>query len=238
MLFNSIEFTFFPYQAQQYTRRSPVGFFLLLVFLLFAQLSFSQKVEVIKKSTVTLAKVKFAEDFALLESGIDTSSITFVGTFQVSGPIGKPHIIDHFFLIQEKAKKLGANACMLVSHKTDSARNLSTTTMSTYFADDNVKRHNERLKPVNVVYLFGDDRIYLKNKYSTFGINGEIRRIHNTSEYFQYHLQEGEVLEVSKGGVVEIIGERHAPAIYLRLSGLAVGVSPVPQGVTITGGGM
>lgn len=213
---------------------------LTIALLFFISYSVAQNLEVIKKGTTTLPKRKLKEEFTLLENGIDTASLTFVGTFKVSGPINKLTLIDHFFLIKETARKLGANAYFLDHHESDTVNNIATTTMSTFFASPAVKSKNEGLKTTNTIYIFGDDRIYLKNRSTPFSFNGQLKEVQNTAEFFSYTYKEGEHIKISKGrslgSSLQFIGERGTPAIYLKIGGANVAIQPVVNGAIAQAG--
>lgn len=73
-----------------------------------------------------------------------------------------------------------------------------------------------------------------------FEINGVVKEIKNSSEYFKYQLKDGEKIKLSKGGsigtILNIDGEENRPALYFRLSGLSTGVQPVTAGVSFNAG--
>lgn len=123
---------------------------------------YSQDIEIIRTGTGKLPRVKWKDNFSLLEKSIDTTSLVFIATYKVSGKVSKLNIIDHFYLIEEKAKRLGANAYILDGHYWDSTNKMATTIISTYFANDTVLMANEKRKPKNIIYIFGDDRVFLK----------------------------------------------------------------------------
>jgi hypothetical protein len=86
---------------------------------------------------------------------------------------------------------LAPNLChLIVSYSSVCYEYLHNST-STYFIDEAIRIENENLKPRNFVYVFGDDRIYLKNKTSNFSLNNDIKEINNSSEYFRYHIKRG-----------------------------------------------
>ena len=201
---------------------------------------YSQDVEIIRAGNIKLPKVKWKENFPLIEKSIDTTSLTFIATYKVSGKINKLNIIDHFYLIHEKAKKIGANAYTLDYYYSDTANNIATTIMSTYFVSNAVLIQNDKLKPKNIIYIFGDDKIFLKNKTTSFEVNGVVKEIKNTTEYFKYQLKNGEKVILSKGDaigpIMTIDGEKDRSALYFRVSGFNAGVQPVPMGVTFNSG--
>jgi hypothetical protein len=78
---------------------------LLIVFLFSLQNLFSQELKVLRLGDNALPKSKWNEEFTLLEESIDTSSLVFVGTFEVKASTKKFHILNHTGIIIQKAKK-------------------------------------------------------------------------------------------------------------------------------------
>jgi hypothetical protein len=192
---------------------------LLLFLTLTVTCIFSQDVERTRTGT-TLGKLKRNVPFYFLDEKIDTTGLTFVGTFKASAKGGKSEIKNLYDAIQEAAKKVGANTFKLVRfHRAENDE--GELILDTYSADEAVIAQSQQLQERNVVFIFFEERRAPDHDIA-FKIN-EDRRVLHGGQYYAHSLQENEQVKISKGGLSNmwISGEKDRPAAFISLTGFA-----------------
>lgn len=186
--------------------------------------SLSQDIELIKAGT-TSTKVKQYVEFHFLHKDIDTTSLTFIGTFKASGIGKKSYFENLYFSIELAAKKIGANSFRVVDFKRTEEEDFSELTLETYASNESTIIQSNNLKDKNLIFIFSTER-NTPNKRTTFKVNDEIQEI-SGGEYLSYKLNEGEEIKISKGGLTGaaawFVWKEDKPSTYLSLTGFGVG---------------
>lgn len=170
---------------------------LTFICLLFVNISFSQRVEVLQQSG--LKNLPEGKKYAFIEPSTDTSDIKFVATIYAKDKNRKSNIEAMYFGIREKANKLGANCYRLKSFTRDTLNSEAVLILDSYVAPDTVLSQNKANHEKNVVFVFGNERE--GDKTMSFHLNGETKEI-KSGTYYKISLEEGKDIKVSKGGTV------------------------------------
>lgn len=168
--------------------------------LLFVNIAYTQKIEIIKKSD--LKNLPKGKKYAFIEPTIDTSKIEFVATILARDKNKKSIIEKLYFNIREQATKLGANCYKLKSFTRDTLKNETVLILESYVASDSLLALNTASHEKNAVFIFGSDKD--DGKTVSLNVNGETKEI-KSETYFKFILKEGEELSLSKGG---FLGEK------------------------------
>lgn len=193
--------------------------------------SHSQDVELVKIGT-TLKKVKQYAEFHFLHKDIDTTALTFVGTFKASGIGNKSYFENLYFSIESAAKKIGANSFRVVNIKRTEEKDVSELMLETYFSPESTIIQSNNLKEKNLVFIFSSER-KTSNKTMIFKVNDEQKEL-SGGKYLTYELSEGEKIKISKGGLTGatawLTGKKDEQSTYLSLTGFGLGPSVPPPG--------
>jgi hypothetical protein len=195
--------------------------------------SYSQEVVILKKAD--LKNLPVSKTFAYIEPTIDTSQTKFVATILAKDDYRNTSIESLYFEILKQANKLGANCFKLKSFSRDtlkfSVNHLTVLTLDCYYISDTALFRNTSNHEKNVVYFFGKEK--KTDKPISFYINGEKKEI-KSGTYYKIALEEGNELNVTKGGVIGGTklwlkwASDKQPAFY-TLSGFGVSASNDPS---------
>ncbi|HEX5171435.1 MAG TPA: hypothetical protein VFW11_19795 [Cyclobacteriaceae bacterium] len=170
---------------------------ILLIVMIFGTAA-AQDVVVVQKSEKEFRKAKSKEPFQYLESGIDSTRLTYVATLEVSG-LNNPSLFDMFKKLKDQAKRLGANSYKLRKYSQATIHIVA----DVYRAPEEVLDQNKTLKPQNTIFVFAGDP-FEKTGYYTFEMNGIGKTVKNGT-YYKYTLHEGEQVKLKKGAITGTI---------------------------------
>lgn len=156
--------------------------------------AFAQELRTLATGTQNLKKLKSKEVFNFMNDGMDTTSLTYVATYEVQSP-AKASIEKIYSVAQKEARNAGANTLRLKSISED----YSITVFEAYAMDADAVQINRNLSEKNVFYIFGGEK-YDAPAYYSFEFNGAGKTIKNGT-YFKYTLKEGEQVKLKKGTV-------------------------------------
>lgn len=197
--------------------RYPMKNILLLIpLVIFFEDVTAQEIKVVRQEKTSSGKK--SNTFEFLEAGVDTTSLIFVATLEVTSG-ENPFIETMYKKIATRAKQLGANAYILRGFKPDH----TSITFDVYQASENTLQLNESLEPKNIVYIFAGEKNE-KTEYYSFEFNGTVKSLKNGT-YFRHSLKEGEQVKLKKGTVAGttmwIKWKKSQPSSYYSIYGFA-----------------
>jgi hypothetical protein len=171
----------------------------LAVFLFLAMSNFTMLAQGVKViNSANLENLPKGVKFTFIEPSTDTSNFKYVATFQGKDRIRKSNIENLYFVIREKANKLGANCFRIMSFNIDEVKDEVILILDGYYATDSMLTVNRSNHEKNVVYIFGGEKE--NEKSISFQINGETKEL-KSGTYHKIVLSEGDAISVNKGGM-------------------------------------
>jgi hypothetical protein len=200
----------------------------VLILFFIIKISVAQKVEVITK--VDRGKLKAGNDFAFIESALDTSGIVYIATIKATGKENASGIQALYISIQGEALGLGANAFRLNSFVKNENDDESILILDTYFINDSILDLNWNFHEKNVIYIFGGERKRDSTDFS-FKVNNKKKNI-KSGEFYRRMVKKNEKVKINKGGfagmTMWVDWKEWKPPTFLSLSGFGLsGPSPI-----------
>lgn len=165
-----------------------------LILLLMFSVTFAQELRITARSEHSFSKLKSSETVYTLNTGIDTTQLTYVGSAEIINP-AQVSIEKVYDKLKLEARNLGANGFRLVSLNED----YTVCRIQFYKLDDAAIESNKAISNPNTLYVFAGEK-FDKTEYYTFECNGVSRSVKNGT-FFMYTLKEGEKIKLRKGTV-------------------------------------
>ena len=191
---------------------------------------FSQGVTTIKKAESL--KLLPGKKYAYVEPAIDTNSLVYVATLQGKDRIRSANIENIYYVIREKANKLGANCYIFRYFNIDQANDEVTLILDSYYATDSLLAVNTANHENNVVYIFGNEKG--NDNAMTYYFNGVSREI-KSGTFHKIVLKKGEEIKLNKGGAtgafVSLSWKQDNKPVFYSLSGFGLNMVDTKPGM-------
>ena len=178
--------------------------------------TYAQTIEIVSKNK---SKFKATNRFEFLNSGIKTSSSTFIATINSKGKDKNSSIPNLFFKIKEKACDLGANSFKVNKYTKRNSAQETILTLDIYRTHDSILEINSTGRSKNIFYIFLDDND--PGDSYTFTINDIDREI-ESGTYYRYEVKKGQKVEIGSGGLLGASGnykwKENNPSVFITLT--------------------